>query len=201
MNWCFWSVVLEKTLESPLDCKGIQPVHPRGDQSWVFIGRTHAKAETPIFCPPHVKSWLIGKDPDAERVRGRRRRGRQRMRWLDASLTQWTWVWVNSGSWWWTGRPGVLRFMGWQSQTRLSDWTELNWLIMALKISRFQLLETVNITLYLKKDFAMWLSQGSGDKEVILDYLGGVLIRGRQSKIWHRRQQCDHWSKMPYGWL
>ena len=64
-NWCFWTVVLEKTLESPLDCKEIQPVHPKGDQSWVFIGRTDAEAETPILWPPDVKNWLIGKDPDA----------------------------------------------------------------------------------------------------------------------------------------
>ena len=63
-NWCFWAVVL-KTLESPLDCKEIQPVHPKGNQSWIFIGRTGAEAETPILGPPHVKSWLIGKDPDA----------------------------------------------------------------------------------------------------------------------------------------
>ena len=63
-NWCFWTVVLEKTLESPLDCKEIQPVHSEEDQSWVFIGRTDANAETPIFWPPHVNSWLIGKDPD-----------------------------------------------------------------------------------------------------------------------------------------
>ena len=64
-NWCFWAVVLEKTLENPLDCKEIQPVHPKEDQSWVFIGRTDAEAETPVFWPPHAKSWLIGKDPDA----------------------------------------------------------------------------------------------------------------------------------------
>ena len=66
-NWCFWTVVLEKTLESPLNCKEIQPVHPKGDQSWVFIGRTDVKAETPILWPPHAKSWLIGKDPDSGR--------------------------------------------------------------------------------------------------------------------------------------
>ena len=66
-NWCFWTVVLEKTLESPLDCKKIQPVHPEGDQSWVFIGRTDAEAETPILWPPHAKNWLIGKDPDTGR--------------------------------------------------------------------------------------------------------------------------------------
>ena len=82
-NWCFWTVVLEKTLERPLNCKEIQPVYPKGDQSWMFIGRTDAEAETPILWPPHAKSWLIGKDPDAGRDRGRRRRGRQRMRWLD----------------------------------------------------------------------------------------------------------------------
>ena len=82
-NWCFWTVVLEKTLESPLDCKEMQPVQAKGDQSWVFIGRTDAKAETPILWPRHAKSWLIGKDPDAGKIEGRRRRGRQRMRWLD----------------------------------------------------------------------------------------------------------------------
>ena len=66
-NWCFWTVVLEKTLDSPLDCKEIQPVHSKGDQPWVFFGRNDAKAETPILWPPHVRSWLIGKDSDAGR--------------------------------------------------------------------------------------------------------------------------------------
>ena len=70
-NWCFWAVVLEKTLESPLDYKEIQPVHSKGDQSWVFFGRTDVKAETPIFWPPHIKSWLIGKDSDAGRDCGK----------------------------------------------------------------------------------------------------------------------------------
>ena len=74
-NWCFWTVVLEKTLESPLDCKEIQWVHSKGDQSWVFFGRTGAKAETPILWPPHVKSWLIGKDSDAGRVWGQEEKG------------------------------------------------------------------------------------------------------------------------------
>ena len=64
-KWCFWTVVLEKTLESPLDCKEIQPVHPKRNQSWIFIGRTDAEAETPILWPPDAKNWLIGKDPDA----------------------------------------------------------------------------------------------------------------------------------------
>ena len=74
-NWCFWTVVLEKTLESPLDCKEIQPVHPEGDQSWVFIGRTDAEAETPILWPPDVKSWLIWKDPDAGKNWGQEEKG------------------------------------------------------------------------------------------------------------------------------
>ena len=125
-NWCFWAVVLETTLESPLDSKEIQPVHPQGNQSWVFIGRTDAEAETLVLWPPHVKGWLIGKDPDAGRDWGPERRGRQRMRWLDGITAWWAWVWVNSGSWWWTGRPGVLQFMGLQIVGH--DWaTELNW--------------------------------------------------------------------------
>ena len=74
-NWCFWTVVLEKTLESPLDCKEIQPVHSKGDQPWVFFGRNDAKAETPVLWPPHVKSWLIGKDPDAGRDWGQEEKG------------------------------------------------------------------------------------------------------------------------------
>ena len=74
-NWCFWTVVLEKTLESPLDCKEVQPVHPKGDQSWVFIGRTDVEDETPIHWPPHAKSWLIGKDPDAGRDWGQEEKG------------------------------------------------------------------------------------------------------------------------------
>ena len=119
-NWCFWTVVLEKTLESPFDFKKIQPVHPKGDQSWVFIGRSDVEAETPIIWQPHVKSWLIGKDPNAGRDLGQ-----ERMRWLDG-ITGWTWVWVNSRSWWWTGRPWVLWFMGSLSQTWLNDWTELD---------------------------------------------------------------------------
>ena len=74
-NWCFWTVVLDKTLESPLDCKEIQPVHCKGDQSWVFIGRTDTKAETPILWPPHAKRWLIWKDPDAGRDLGQEEKG------------------------------------------------------------------------------------------------------------------------------
>ena len=74
-NWCFWTVALEKTLKSPFDCKEVQPVHSKGDQSWVFFGKTDAKAETLILWPPDVKSWLIGKDPDAGRDWGQKKKG------------------------------------------------------------------------------------------------------------------------------
>ena len=74
-NWCFWTVVLEKTLESPLDCKEIKPVHPKGNQSWIFIGRTDAEAEAPVLWPPDVKKWLIWKDPDAGKDWGREDKG------------------------------------------------------------------------------------------------------------------------------
>ena len=125
-NWCLWIMVLEKTLESPLDCREIKPVNPEGNQSWTVIGRTDAEAETPILWPPDENNWLIWKDPDAEG--GLRAGGEGDNRGWDgwvASLTQWTWVWVDSGIWRWTGRPGVLQFMG--SQTAGHDWaTELN---------------------------------------------------------------------------
>ena len=97
----------------------------QGDQSWMFIGRTDAEAETAVLWPPHVKSWLTGKTLTLGRIGGRRRRGWQRMRWLVASLTRWAWIWVNSRSWWWTGKPGMLQSMGSQSRTQLSNWTEL----------------------------------------------------------------------------
>ena len=135
-NWCFWTVVLEKPLECPLDCKEVQPVHPKGDQSWVFFGRTDAKAESPIHWPPHVKSWLTGKDWCWEGLgAGGEGDNRGWGGWM-ASPTRWTWVWVNSGSWWWTGRPGVLQFMG--SQRIGHNWeTELNWTCISSFISYF----------------------------------------------------------------
>jgi len=123
-NWCFWTVVLEKILESPLDCKEIQPVHPKGDQSWVSIARTDAEAETPILCLPDAKNWSFEKTLMLGKIEGRRRRGDRGWCWM-VSLTHWTWVWVSSGSWWWTGKPGVLQSMRSQSQIWLSNWTEL----------------------------------------------------------------------------
>ena len=105
--------MLEKTFESPLDCKEIQPVYPKGDQSWMFIGRTDAEAETPVLWPPDVESWLILKRPWCwERLKAGGEGDNRRWDGWMASLTRWMWVWVNSGRWWWTGRPSVLQSTG-----------------------------------------------------------------------------------------
>ena len=128
-NWCFWTVVLEKTLESPLDCKEIQPVHPKGDKSWVLIGRTDIEAETPILWPPDVKNGLIGKDPDAGKDWGQEEKGITGWDGWMASPIWWTWVWVDSGSWWWTGSPACFSLWGRKESdtTERLNWTELNW--------------------------------------------------------------------------
>ena len=126
-NWCFWTVVLEKTLDSPLDCKEIQLVHPKGNQSWIFIGRTDAEAETPTLWPPDAKMTHWKRPPCWERLKVGGK-GDDRGGWDGwmASPTQWTWVWVSSRSWWWTGKPGVLQSMGLQRAGH--NWaTELNW--------------------------------------------------------------------------
>ena len=128
-NRCFWTVVL-KTLESPLDCKEIQPLHPKGNQSWIFTGRTDA--ETPILWPPDEELTRLKRPWCWERRKvGGEGNNRGWDGWM-ASLTHWTLVWVNSGSLWWTGRPGVLQRICdhgvAKSWTWLSDWTELNWL-------------------------------------------------------------------------
>ena len=122
-NWCFWTVVLETTLESPLDCKENQPIHPKGNQSWIFIGRTDAEA--PILWPPDGKNWLIGKDPDAGKDWRREEKGLTEDEMAGWHHWQWTWVWVNSRSWWWTGRPGELKSMG-RRESDTPEW--LNWL-------------------------------------------------------------------------
>ena len=130
MNWCFWTVVLEKTLESPLDCKELQPVHPKGDQSWIFIGRTDAEAETPILWLPDAKSWLIGKDPDAGKDWGQEEKGTtedEMAGWhhrLDGHEFGWT---PRVGD----GQGGLACCGSWgckeSDTTEWLNWTELNW--------------------------------------------------------------------------
>ena len=129
-NWCFWSVVLEKTLESSLDCKKIQPVHSEGDQPWNFFGRNDAKAETPVLWPPHGKSWLIGKDFDIGRDWGREEKGMTEdemagwHQWLDGCKSEWT---PGVGD----GQGGLACCDSWgckeSDTTERLNWTELNW--------------------------------------------------------------------------
>jgi len=125
-DWCFWTVVLEKMLESPLDCKEIKPVHPKGNQSWIFIEGLMLKLKLQYF------GHLMGRTDLQEKtlMLGRLKAGGEadNRGWggWKASATQWTWVWASSRSWWWTGKPGVLQSMG--SQRLRHDWTtELNW--------------------------------------------------------------------------
>ena len=133
-NWWFWNVVFEKTPESPLDCKEIQPVHSEGDRPWDFFGRHDAKAETPVLWPPHVKSWLIGKDSDAGRDWGQDEKGTTEdemagwHHWLDGHESEWTPGVGDGQEAWRAAIHGVTK-----SRTRLIDWTELNWTIREQK--------------------------------------------------------------------
>ena len=113
-NWCFWTVVLEKTLENPSESNETQPINSKGNWSWIFTWRTDAEAETPILWPPGVKNRLTGRPWCWERLKaGGEGDDRGRDSWM-ASPTQWTWVWVSPRSWWWTGKPGTLQSKGLQ---------------------------------------------------------------------------------------
>ena len=138
-NWCFWTVVLEKTLVSPLDCKEIQLIPPKGDQSWVFIGRTDAEAETPILWPPHAKSWLIGKDSDAGRDWGQGEKGT-----TEDEMAGWH-HWLNAHEFGWTPKVGdgqgglaCCDSRG-RKESDMTEW--LNWTELILWISHFRTLD------------------------------------------------------------
>ena len=124
-NWCFWTMVLEKTLESPLDFKEIQSVHLKENQSWIFIGRTDVDAENPILWPPDAKSWLIQRLWYWEILKERGEGDDRRWDGWMISSTQWTWVWVNSGSWWWTGSLTCCSPWG-RKESDTTEW--LNWI-------------------------------------------------------------------------
>ena len=111
-NWCFWTVVLERTLENSLDCKEILPVNPKGNQSWIFIGRTDADSEAPILWPPYMKSWEKKRLWCWERLKAEGEGNNRGWDGWMASPTGWTWIWANYRRWWRTGKPGVLQSMG-----------------------------------------------------------------------------------------
>ena len=154
-NWCFWTVVLKKTLESPLDCKEIQPVHPK-DQSWVFIGRIDADAETPIHWPPHVKSWLIWKDPDAGRDWGQEEKGMTEdetagwHHWL-VSLGRLRELVMDREAWY-----AVIHGFA-KSQTWLSNWTELNWTCQKCFLEVYKLWVLCDICCFSKMIFVLYI--------------------------------------------
>ena len=187
-NWCFWTVVLEKTLESLLDCKEIQQVHPKGDQSWVFIGRTDAEAETPILWPPHEKSWLIGKDPDAGRDWGHEEKRMTQdevagcHHWLDAHESGWT---PGVGD----GQGGLACCDSWgckeSDTTEWLNWTELKilWNTFYFTCEKTETLGIVIIWL-LKKQLTRW------DK-LHKNFVKGNMCERKYEKI------CRRWGEKP----
>ena len=149
-NWCFWTVVLEKTLESPLDCKEIQLVHSKGDQPWVFFGRNDAKTETLVLWPPHAKSWLIGKDSDAGRDWGQEEKGMTEDEvtgWHhrpDGREFEWT---LGDGD----GQRGLVCYDSWghkqSDMTERLNWTELNWIIPRPLLEKKKVLFSIQLPL------------------------------------------------------
>ena len=164
-NWCFWTVVLERIFESPLDCKEIQPVHPKRNQSWIFIGRTDAEAETPVLWSPDAKNQLTGKDPDAGKDWRWEEKGTTEDEMLGlASLTGWTWVIVGSRNWWWTEKPGMLQSMGLQRVRH--DWkTELNW--NSFQETKWEIEEKCEFLVFWLTEY-IWLCTGRHTKGILI---------------------------------
>ena len=188
-NWCFWTVVLEKTLESPLDCKEIQPVHPKGEESWVFTGRTDVEAETPVLWPPDAKSWLIGKDPDA----GKDWRQVEK-RTTEDEIVGWH-HWLNGHGFGWTPRVGDGHLgglaccgpSGHRGQTPLTDWTDLNPLqYSGLENSRDCIVHGVTKSRTRLRDFHF------NTKTVFLDYDPGRRNLGRSQ--WYPELRRQSWE-------
>ena len=178
-NWCFWTVVLEKTLESPLDSKEIQPIHPIGNQSWVFIGRNDAEAETPIVWSPYVKSWLIGKDPDAGKDWRQEEKGM-----TEDEMVGWH-HWFNGPEFEWTlgvgdGQGGLMCCSPWGCKE--SDTTEgLNWLCLHW-IKGNILLKLTSPTSFSSFNVASYVALII----FLLDWHGLTILISRPVVSWHK---------------